>query len=125
MGQIIKTYLSVFLILFMTVVSISILDAYLQVLKAQDMQAQMVDEIENSNYAPSVVQDCFAGAGEAGYELALTYYFENGGVVCCTGVSQIPTDVNSINMACVELTFPLEIGVFGFSRNHTFSGCAK
>lgn len=125
MSQIIKTFLSVFLILFMTATAAGILCAYLQVLRAQDLQAQMVDEIENSNFACNIVRQCFADAGEAGCELAVTYYYESGGTVRCTGASQVPVDVGSVNMVRVELTFPLEIRIFGFNRKHTFTGYAK
>ncbi|MCH5333490.1 MAG: hypothetical protein J1D89_05990 [Agathobacter sp.] len=125
MSQIIKTFMCVFLILFMTAATIGILTAYLQVLGAQDLQAQIVDEIENSDYAPAVVRECFANAEKAGCELTVTYYYEGGGTVCCTDSAFVATDVSSVTMARVELSFPLEIRLFGFSKRHSFTGYAK
>lgn len=125
MSQIIKTFLSVFLILFMTAASLGILTTYLQVLGAQDLQAQMVDEIENSSFAPGVVSRCFSDAETAGCELAVTYYYDGGGTVRCTRAAQTLSDVGSVSMARVELTFPLEFKLFGFKKQHTFTGYAK
>ncbi|MCM1106470.1 MAG: hypothetical protein NC355_05960 [Blautia sp.] len=125
MSQVIKTFLGVFLILFMTSAALGILSAYLGVMGAQDLQAQMVDEIENSNFASGVAQECFARAEEAGCELAVTYYYDGGGTTRCVRASQLPSNTGSVTMARVELTFPLEMKIFGFRKEHTFRGYAK
>lgn len=125
MSQIIKTFLGVFLMLFLSAATVSILTAYLRVLGTQDLQAQIVDEIENSDYAPAVVRECFASASKAGCELAVTYYYEGGGTVCCTEAASAAEDVGSVTMVRVELSFPLEIGLFGFNKTHSFTDYAK
>ena len=65
MSQIIKAFLGVFLTLFMAVTAMGILAAYMEVMNAQDMQARIVDEIENSDFNTGVVRQCFLQSEEA------------------------------------------------------------
>ena len=59
MSQIVKAFLGVFLTLFMAVVALSVLTAYMEVMNAQDMQARIVDELENSDFNAGVMRECF------------------------------------------------------------------
>ena len=59
MSQVIKTFLGVFLILFLTVTAAGVLGAFYQMLHAQNLHAKMIDELENSDYAPLVMEACF------------------------------------------------------------------
>lgn len=43
----------------MAVTAMGILAAYMEVMNAQDMQARIVDEIENSDFNTGVVRQCF------------------------------------------------------------------
>ena len=63
MSQIIKAFMGVFLTLFMAVTAMGILAAYMEVMNAQDMQARIVDEIENSDFNTGVVRQCFLQRG--------------------------------------------------------------
>ena len=56
MSQIIKAFMGVFLTLFMAVKAMGILAAYMEVMNAQDMQARIVDEIENSDFNTGVAR---------------------------------------------------------------------
>lgn len=125
MSQVVKTFMGIFLILFMIVTSIGILTAYLQVMNAQDLQARIVDEIENSDYAAEVVKGCFDQSTRYGYSLQLTYYFENGGTVCVKAKDSVPSDVESIAMARVELSFPFQVGFLNINKAHTFTSYAR
>ena len=78
MSQIIKAFMGVFLTLFMAVTAMGILAAYMEVMNAQDMQARIVDEIENSDFNTGVVQQCFLQSEEAGYQLKVTFFNEKG-----------------------------------------------
>ena len=86
MSQIIKAFMGVFLTLFMAVTAMGILAAYMEVMNAQDMQARIVDEIENSDFNTGVVQQCFLQSEEAGYQLKVTFFNENSTVAT---VSQV------------------------------------
>lgn len=125
MSQIIKTFLGVFLILLMAVTSIGILTAYMEVLNAQDLQARVVDEIENSDFAPSVIQSGYSEAKKAGCNLSVTLYYESGGTAVLSDASQVPGNTEDVSMARVELTFPFKVAFLGIEKEHTFTGYAR
>ena len=109
MSQIIKAFMGVFLTLFMALTAMGILAAYMEVMNAQDMQARIVDEIENSDFNTGVVQQCFLQSEEAGYQLKVTFFNENSTVATVSQVSQIPYGMDGVNMAKVEMQFPFQV----------------
>jgi hypothetical protein len=120
-----KAYLGVFLILFLVFSSAGILGGFLTVAGAQDMHADIVDELENSSFYPGVLAACFEKAERNGYELSVTLYQEDYTMVTCTAADAIPEDTSRVELARVELTFPLQMGFFGVGQTHTFSGYAR
>jgi hypothetical protein len=120
-----KAYLGVFLILFLVFSSMGILSGFLTVANAQDMHADIVNELENSSFYPGVIAECFQKAERNGYELSVTLYQEDYTLAACTNASTIPDDTSCVEFARVELTFPLQMGFFGVGQTHTFSGYAR
>ena len=125
MSQIMKAFLGVFLVLLLSVTATGILSAYMMVADAQDLHAAMVDEVENSNFYPPVLQACFRQAEEAGCQLQGILYNDNYTEVVCAQESQIPTDTSQVSAARLELTFPFQIGFFGMRQEHTFCAYAR
>lgn len=125
MSQIIKTFLGIYLILFMAVTSVGILAAYMQVLGAQDLQARIVDELENSHYAAPVIRAEFEEANRAGCGLTVTLYYENGRTVAAASASRIPGNTQEVCMARVELAFPFQVACLGIRQEHTLTGYAR
>ena len=78
MSQIIKAFMGVFLTLFMAVTAMGILAAYMEVMNAQDMQARIVDEIENSDFNTGVVRQCFL-LSRQGLIMQMIEVWGNGG----------------------------------------------
>jgi len=132
MSQIIKAFMGVFLTLFMAGAAkgilagaTGILAAYMEVMNAQDMQARIVDEIENSDFNTGVVRQCFLQSEEAGYQLKVTFFNEDSTVATVSQVSQIPYGMDGVNMAKVEMQFPFQVAFLGINRQHTFVSYAK
>lgn len=125
MSQIIKTFLGIYLILFMAVTSVGILAAYMQVLGAQDLQARIVDELENSRYAAPVIRAEFEEANRAGCRLTVTLYYENGRTIAAESASRIPDSTQEVCMARVELSFPFQVACLGIRQEHTLTGYAR
>lgn len=125
MSQIMKAFMGVFLTLFMAVTAMGILAAYMEVMNAQDMQARMVDEIENSDFNANVVRQCFSQSEEAGYQLKVTFFCENSVVATSSQASQVPYGLDPVDMAKVELQFPFQVAFLGIHRQHTFVSYAK
>ena len=64
MSQIMKTFLGVFLIMFMVVTSSGVLSGFMTVVEAQNLHAQIINELEDSDYDSSVAQTCFQNASK-------------------------------------------------------------
>lgn len=125
MSQIVKAFLGVFLTLFMAVVAMGVLVTYMEVMNAQDMQARIVDELENSNFSAAVMGACFDQCAGAGYELAVTIYGEEGAVAAIHAKSEVPAAIEAVSMAKVELRFPMKSAVLGIDQSRTFVGYAR
>lgn len=76
MGQVIKTYLGLFFILLTGLVGIGVVTAGVQSAAARNYHADVIAEIECSNFNDGVIAACKTQAQEAGYDLtvrAMTY----------------------------------------------------
>ncbi len=125
MSQIMKAFLGVFFLLFLTATSGGILSAFMVVMDAQDMHARMIDETENSNFYPEVLKECFAQAERSGYELSMTLYRENQALVRCTGEETVPEQTEDVDSAKLELTFPFTVPFLGIRTEHTLCAYAR
>ena len=125
MSQIMKAFLGLFFILFMMVTSVGILSAYMLVIDAQDMHARMVDEVENSNFYPEVLKECFEWADKAGYQLSITLYHENREEQVCTDSSMVPSKTDDVDSARLDLMFPFQVRFFGIESEHTIWAYAR
>lgn len=125
MSQIMKAFMGVFLTLFMAATAMGILTAYMEVMNAQDMQARIVDEIENSDFNAGVMQECFQKSSDAGYQLAITLFYENAAVATAHSAAQVMEDAGNVDMAKVEMKFPFRVAFLGINKTHTFTSYAK
>jgi hypothetical protein len=125
MSQIIKAFMGVFLILFMAVTSLGILKAYLDVMAAQDMQAGIVDEIENSDFCPLVMRECFDNCDSAGYSLTITLLGAGQEICTMQSGSEVPDTAEGVEAARVEMKFVFNVPFIGIEKEHTFSGYAR
>ena len=117
--------MGIFLLLFLMASSAGMLEAFLQVLKAQDMHAIIVDELENSDYCISVLEESFVNAQNYGYDLSIILYRENHETYVCTKKEELPHDTTDAEMAKVTLMFPFEIPFLGISQEYGISGYAR
>ena len=59
MSQIIKVFTGIYILLFLMSAGMGLLGAFLQTLQAQNLHGMVIDELENSDYAPSVLEGAF------------------------------------------------------------------
>ena len=69
MGQVLKTYLGLFFLLLMGLVGIGVVAAGMEAAAARSYHADVISEIECSNFNASVVAACQNQAEEEGYGL--------------------------------------------------------
>ena len=124
MSQIMKTYVGLFFLMFLSFTAVGILGAFLRVMSAQDVHAQIVQELEESDFYPDVAEQCFAEAEQAGGRLSLTFY-SGGQSFLCTSATEIPSDLSGVDLARVELDFPFCIALMGVNEEHSFVAYAR
>lgn len=125
MSQIMKAFTGIFMVLFMTVVSMGLLGAFLQVSKARSFHAMVIDELENSDYNKGVLQECLHAANDNKYDMTITLYEAEGGYAVCKSVSDIPEDIGSIDLARVDMEFCIIIPFLGVENSQNISGYGR
>ena len=103
MSQIMKTFLGVFLIMFMVVTSSGVLSGFMTVVEAQNLHAQIINELEDT--------------------LELKLYMTDNSIRTVTDASQIASS-DEIEKARVELKFTYAVAFFGIKQEHVLSGYA-
>ncbi len=124
MSQIVKAFTGIFMVMFLMMTATGILGAFLEVSNAQDLHAAIIDELENSNYARAVLEECFAVAEEASYQLEICLY-SNNGLISCTSAADIPISTTTVSMAEVVLKYPFKIAFFDLNMQQKIFGYAR
>ena len=86
-------------------------NAGIMVAAAKEFKAEVVAEIENSNFNPNVIAGCIEQAEEAGYQLQIT--------------NCIYDERENIQTAEVVLTYAYEIPLLGIAGTKTTRGIAR
>ena len=125
MSQIIKAFTALFLLLYMMVATTSLLGAFFQVLHAQNLHASMIDELENSNYANQVIEECFEVCKQAEYELEMILYLEHEENIALDEAVDIPAVIGNVEMARVCLQYPFQLLIFDIDLTQELCGYAR
>ena len=125
MSQIMKVFTGVFMVLFLMISSSGVLGAFCQILRAQNTHAAMIDELENSNYAESVIEACFDTAKEEGYQLQLSLYTKKEFIATCVSKKEVPENLEEIQMMEVVLRYPIQIAFFDIDVEQQLFGYAR
>ena len=111
MKHIIGGFGTLFVLVLNIFICIAVSSASGAVAEAKEYKADVIAEIENSNFNPNVISECVNQAQAAGYELQVT---------ACT------YDENSnIQTAEVVLTYSYKISLLGISDTKTTRGIAR
>ncbi len=125
MSQIIKAFMALYMVLYMMVSATGLLGAFFQVLHAQNLHSSIVDELENSNYANSVIVECFGVAEKAEYELEITLYPEYKPAIVLDNIGAVPSEIEEISMARVCLKYPFQVLFFEINDMQEICGYAR
>ena len=102
MSQIIKVFTGVFMVMLLITTSAGVLGAFGQMIRAQNTHAAMIDELENSNYAKSVIEACFETAQEEKYHLQLTFYSADERIATCVSQEELPESLEEVHLVEVR-----------------------
>lgn len=120
-----KSFMGVFIMLFMTISCIGILSGFLSVLAAQDLHAAIISELEDSDYYEEVIKESFDKAKQAGSTLTMTLYYSDNTTREIGEGDAINLDNIDVEMAKVNLKFNIKIGIFALNDEHILSGYAR
>lgn len=123
MSQVFKTFMGVFFILMLLMLGMGIISAQIDVSDALDYKSDIIAELENSNYNPSVLNSCIRQAEENGYSLEIKTYVPGGTSVVYTAPDA--NDTTDVVMAEVVLTYPYTIQFLNSVTNHQVRGYAR
>ncbi|MBQ1993232.1 MAG: hypothetical protein II243_02080 [Lachnospiraceae bacterium] len=120
-----KSFMGVFIMLFMSVTSIGILSGFLSVLSAQDLHSCIISELEDSDFYEEIIKESFNKAQQAGDDLTLTLYYADNTTQEITSENISEISNYDIEMAKVNLKFNIKMGVFAINDEHILSGYAR
>lgn len=111
MKHVITAYATLIVFLLMVFMCVTMTSASVVMTEAKEFKAQVVAEIENSNFNPYVIEACKRQAQEAGYELQVTTY--------------VYDERYNLQTAEVILMYPYRLPMFGISEIRTTRGIAR
>ncbi len=123
MSQVLKAFMGMFFLLALLLLGVGILSAQTDVSDALDYKADIIAELENSNYNAEVLNACIRQANENGYSLEITTYAQENRVVSYTAPNAV--DTTEVVMAEVKLTYPYRIGFLNALTEHQVRGYAR
>ena len=111
MGQVLKTYLGLFFLLIMGLVGIGVVAAGIEVTAARNYHADVISQVECSNFNAGVISACKNQAGERGYQLEVAELVYDG--------------EGNQRMAEIILSFEYSIPVLNLVSEHEVGGFAR
>lgn len=120
MNQVIKSFLGVFLIMFLVITSVSIISIFLEVMNAQNEHACIINEIENSYFNSKVIAQCENDARKKGYSVSTKVFYED-----LEKIKQENKDPEDAKIAKVELKFPINIAFWQLKQEYKLEGYAR
>ena len=111
MKHMIEAFSAIIFMSLMVFVSITIITADAEIVAAREYKADVIAEIENSNFNAGVINTCIAQAAAEGYQLEVT--------------NCIFDSYNDINTAEVILTYQYEMPLLGISVEKSTRGIAR
>lgn len=125
MSQVMKAFMGVFMVMFLMITSTGVLGAFYQILHAQNTHAVMIDELENSDYARSVMIACFETAKKEEYDLQLSLYSESGEIISCNSILDLPESTKEVSLVEVVLQYSIELAFFEVATEQQLFGYAR
>lgn len=118
MEQIIKTFLGIVFAMIVMMTGISVINVQTDGTNARDFKNDVISELENSDFNPDIINECFHVATEKGYAMEVTIFNKEG----TAQVYNQPnvTDTSGAIMANIKLDYNVKI--LGKTSNKSIMG---
>lgn len=101
MSQVIKMYMGLFFLLMEALVGMGIITAGIKTMAARDYHADILNEIECSNFNPGVMEACRKQAEKAGYQVEIepVVYDEDRNVQMASVILKYEYAIDALQLA--------------------------
>ncbi len=123
MSQVIKSFTGVFFMLLVLLLGTGVLSAQMDASNALSYKADLVAELENSNFSPQVLNGCIQQAIDNGYKISVKTFTRGG--AARVYITPSAGDTRDVVMAEVVLTYPYRIGFLNSVTEHQVRGYAS
>lgn len=111
MSQVIKMYLGLFFLLMEALVGMGVITAGIQTMAARDYHADIINEIECSNFNLGVMHVCREQAEQAGYQVDIE--------------PLVYDEAHNVKLASVILKYDYAIGALKLAASREIRGMAR
>ena len=98
MGQIMKLYTALFLMLIMAVSAMGIVTAQVRLIQVQNLHKSIVAEVKGSNCDRTVIESCFDRAQNTECSLIITFYEKKGKIEKCADAQRLPEKIAGVEI---------------------------
>ena len=122
MGQIMKLYTTLFLMLIMAVSAMGIVTAQVRLIQVQNLHKSIVAEVKGSNCDRTVIESCFDRAKNTECSLIITFYEKKGKIEKCADAQRLPEKIAGVEIVKIEVEMPVRFPVFEIYRKEKIVG---
>ena len=122
MGQIMKLYTALFLMLIMAVSAMGIVTAQVRLIQVQNLHKSIVAEEKGSKCDRTVKQYCFDRAKNTECSLIITFYEKKGKIEKCADAQRLPEKIAGVEIVKIEVEMPVRFPVFEIYRKEKIVG---
>lgn len=124
MSVIVKSFLGIFFFALIVFLGIGIVSYQTDISRAQDYKQNMVEELQNSDFSPSVVNACIAEGAKQGYEVRVDVSRSDGSSHSYTKET-LAVDTLDVAAAYVTVVYPCRLPFLGVETWNTLRGFAR
>lgn len=124
MPLIIKSFMGVFFFSLIVFLGIGIINYQTDVSRAVCYKQDVIAELQNSDYSPSVINACIAAGAKNGYEVSVDVSFEDGS---CRAYNKnhMASDTAGVASAYVTVNYTSRLPFLGIESLNSLNGFAR
>ena len=124
MSAIVKSFMGIFFFALIVFLGIGIVSYQTDVSRAQDYKQNVVEELQNSDFSPSVVNACIAEGVKQGYGVSVDVSCSDGSRKTYT--KEAPAvDTSDVSAAYITVVYKCRLPFLGVETSNTLRGFAR
>lgn len=124
MPVIIKSFIGVFFFSLVVFLGVGIVNYQMDVNRASGYKQDVIKELQNSDFAPSVMNACIQNGAKLNYEVSISVSFGDGS---CTayGKDALAADTSDVTSAYVTVNYKSRLPFLGLETANSLRGFAR